>query len=406
MKVRQLYFRITTYLLLTFLIFTSVENKAQEKISNADYNRYIIKIMQDLKWYLWQDSLDVSGIDTTLEPEKFIKKLRFSKYDRWSYVEKEKDFYTYYNNCQYVGHGFGRIEDNEKNWRIGYVFEDSPMDKAGIKRGYKLLEINDTAVSYITKNKLWGNIYGANKVGKINSFKFEDLGGKCVSVKIPKAVVKENTIFCNKVFVINGVKIGYVVLHSFLNPAKEGLDSAFRYLKNQGVDELIFDLRYNTGGNLPVSQHAANLIAGNIAENKLYLKMKYNDAKQYLERKLMIKKLNNSLNIKRVIFITSKRTASASECLINGLKPHMNVTMIGTKTSGKPVGMHTFSYKGIVIVPICFQLVNVDEEGDYFDGMKPDFIVEEDFTKHLGDESEPCLKEAIHFIKYGGFSKR
>jgi hypothetical protein len=51
----------------------------------------------------------------------------------------------------------------------------------------------------------------------------------------------------------------------------------------------------------------------------------------------------NSLNLNKIYILTSKSTASASELVINGLKPYINVVQIGDVTTGKNVGSVTFS---------------------------------------------------------------
>src|SRR5690554_1398328 len=83
---------------------------------------------------------------------------------------------------------------------------------------------------------------------------------------------------------------------------------------------------------------------------------------------------SNSLDLSRVVFITTGNSASASELLINGLFPYMEVTLVGQDTYGKPVGMYIFTSESFdwAFVPICFKILNANNEGDYYDGIPVD----------------------------------
>jgi hypothetical protein len=109
--------------------------------------------------------------------------------------------------------------------------------------------------------------------------------------------------------------------------------------------------------------------------------------------------INNNLGIKRVFFITSPETASASEALINSLEAIMEVKLIGSKTHGKPFGFFAIPIGDNYIFPIAFKNVNADGYGDYYDGLPVDIKVEDDLTHDFGDAEESCLKTVLHFIK-------
>jgi C-terminal processing protease CtpA/Prc len=65
------------------------------------------------------------------------------------------------------------------------------------------------------------------------------------------------------------------------------------------------------------------------------------------------------MDLKKVAFITTKGTASASEMVINSLQPFVDVSIIGDTTYGKPVGMNAknicpFELKGMNRVDYTF----------------------------------------------------
>ena len=127
-------------------------------------------------------------------------------------------------------------------------------------------------------------------------------------------------------------------------------------------------------------------------------------------------KLNNneslfSLNLDRVFVLTSARTASASELLINGLDPYIDVIHIGDFTVGKNQGSITvYDYINesrdknpnhmYAMQPIVLKIGNVAGYTDFPDGLEPDIFIKESLLNPgiLGDIQEPLLKIAIDQI--------
>jgi C-terminal processing protease CtpA/Prc len=109
-------------------------------------------------------------------------------------------------------------------------------------------------------------------------------------------------------------------------------------LGQQQVNELIVDLRYNGGGYVTVQQRLANYIINAAYSGQVMMMEQFNDKYTRLNKTIRFSKLG-SVNVNRVSFIVSSTTASASELLINNLKPYMDVRLVGpAKTHGKPVG--------------------------------------------------------------------
>src|SRR5690606_4434009 len=131
----------------------------------------------------------------------------------------------------------------------------------------------------------------------------------------------------------------------------------------------------------------------------------------------------NSLNLTRVYFITSNRTASASELLINGLEPYIDVIQIGNKTVGKnqasitllddPRGdfVSTVPYSGksraqanpmhtYALQPIVSRTENSAGFSEYELGLAPDIEIIENIANlgSLGETNEPLLARTIEAI--------
>jgi len=204
----------------------------------------------------------------------------------------------------------------------------------------------------------------------------------------------------DSVYTISSKKIGYMVFNSFINPSVAELDQCFTKFKNSNVNELIVDLRYNGGGSVDVSKKLADLIGGTAANGGVYATYKHNNKHSELNKSINFQTYSNSLSLSRVLFITTHGTASASELVINGLKPFMPVFLIGSTTHGKPVGMYTFTYKEFdwAFVPICFSMKNANNVGDYFDGLSVDVAAVDDYTLPFGDYNESSFAAALGYL--------
>ena len=145
-------------------------------------------------------------------------------------------------------------------------------------------------------------------------------------------------------------------------------------------------------------------IAGYNNENAIQMKLKFNDNYTHENTNYTFEKDTNSLNLSRVVFITSEYSASASETVINGLKPYMNVKLIGSSTHGKPVGMVGRSLNDYIYWLINFSVYNTNDEGDFYNGIEVDCSIYDRVEGSRTDINEELLKEALYYIDNGSCS--
>jgi carboxyl-terminal processing protease len=306
-----------------------------------------------------------------------------------------------------------------------YVSPDGPADIAGLKRADYITEVNGTEITV------------DNYRGIFNSDHLE-LGLSIVKdgvlvkdgdpITVTKTEFKEKPIAFEQVFTVEGVKIGYVYLSTFLGEFEVDdvkLNDVFGRFKSENIDELIVDLRYNSGGYAEFSADLASMVTGQL-EGEIFTQQIWNDDWQnyflqedpeYLYERFDSEVSNgqaiNSLKLNKVYIIETDRSYSASESFLVGLEPHIEVIHVGTNTGGKFQGSVTvydsegfFNKENInpdhkyAVQPLIYKYANANGYTDFTEGLIPDIEQEENPSNlgQLGDLNEPLLARTIEAI--------
>lgn len=450
---KKVSYLFTAYLVLGLTFNSCSKNNEVDPIDDAvklekPINDFIWKGMNS--WYNWQpnvpnlantkdDDRDVyyTYLNSTANPEDFFYSLLFQEgtTDRFSWIVD--DFVALNNSFQGITKSFGiRLQAVQINtagdiiFYVRYVAPNSPAQIAGIKRGDIINALDGIVLK--TSN------YDAT-VSKLSNetvtFSIVTESGTLIADKtITAVVITEDPIYLKKVFTdINGKKVGYLVYNGFRSSYNDELNAAFAYFKNEGIQELILDLRLNGGGSVLTSAYLASMIdamAGTETFAKLTFNAKHtnqNSSYPFLNTlnvydangtKTGEETINRLTGINKLYVLASGSTASASEMIINGLKPFMPVKVIGTTTYGKNVGSITLydspssdytsessanSAHLYAMQPIVFQIYNKLDQSDYINGFVPDIEVKEyqywNAILPFGDENEVVLKAALDDIR-------
>jgi carboxyl-terminal processing protease len=305
---------------------------------------------------------------------------------------------------------------------VRYIIPNSNASTKDIKRGDFFYAVN--GIQLTDKNYsalLFGNNddYTLNMASRIDG----QLTPNGKSVVLKKTVLSENPILVNKVIVSGSHKIGYLMYNSFYANYDTLLNEAFGSLKSAGISDLVLDLRYNSGGSMQSATRLASMITGSFT-GKVFSKEQWNTKMESYLIKNSPKSLQNlftdkvgntpinSVNMSKVYILTSQNSASASELVINGLKPYIDVVQIGDVTAGKNVGSVTvydspnFNREGrnpnhrYAMQPLVLKIANAADFGDYQKGLAPTFPIKENLSTLdvLGNPSEPFLSLAISKI--------
>ncbi|MFN3380515.1 MAG: S41 family peptidase [Runella zeae] len=306
---------------------------------------------------------------------------------------------------------------------VMYVYPDSPAQKSGIKRGDIFSKI--TVDGEIATSSNYGQLFekGTNYVytlGKVDNGNFVNTDQTKSVVALP---LQEDPMLLDTVYVKNDKKIGYLVYNRFYSKPNNSdqplydqkMARIFGKFKAAGINEFVLDLRYNGGGYISTAVVLGSFIAKGVTDKTVFSKDEYNSkvapelekkqGKEFNINYFQNKAENVGSNLQRVYVLVSGRTASASELVINALKPFMEVVIIGDVTVGKNVGSIVIKddkkrfQQGMM--PIVLKTFNSAGKSDYTAGFVPSVTVKESLGQPFyafGDLREPLLSEAYFQI--------
>jgi carboxyl-terminal processing protease len=360
-------------------------------------------------YYYWYQHLpaNVSPASFTT-PEAYLEAVRFRPIDNtYSYITSAAANDAFYSDSQFIGFGFGQ-QTTTSEIRVLQVYQDSPALEAGLQRGDRITHVNGQTVAAMVTNGTIASAFGAAEIGVASEITFVKPSGESRSARMVKRLVTIPTVSLTQVVEVDGRRVGYLFFRNFVRPSTAALDEAFASLKAAGATELVLDLRYNGGGLVDVAVHLASLIGGARTAGQVMINWIHNDkiGPSFNKVTRFEETPAQTLNLQRLVVITTRGSASASELIINSLRPYMPVTVIGDTTYGKPVGQFSFNFCEKVLVPVTFSLKNVNNEGEFFDGIAADCPAPDDITHQLGDPAETSYAEALTFIRTGACSAR
>lgn len=337
-----------------------------------------------------------------------------------------------------INSGFGlSFHHSALGTRILYVDLNSPAGKSGMKRGDLVTAINGQSFNNEAAFSALWKVALSQSFLKLNTV---DRNGKTREVRLLDGIFEINPVLKHQVINIGGKKIGFIAYSSFTDESnsEKYLAPVLSSFGQAGISELIVDLRYNSGGYQNAVVYFANQLIPAKWDKKLMLTEHYNqtmrEGKAELLRHQIIRGNDNkplyidgriaTLNdidysvkantvlfekqgpltdLKTIHFIISEYTASASELLINVLKPYLNVKIVGASTQGlqqvrsygKPVGFFDIDISNYKMFISMYQLRNANGEGDYFDGLAADRSSVDDPSYDFGMTDDPAVALAL-----------
>lgn len=361
--------------------------------------------------YLWYDQIPASFKPRNYsDPNTIMEAIRsysqepgFSEpVDRWSFAAKKADWD---NTSGGIAKDFGLniFFRTNSDLRVRMVEPASPAGLAGVKRGWRITKVNNNTNITTGNSSFIGNaVYASSAV----SLTFLKPDGASVDLDFVEASYQSKPVYGDYVYDLGSRKAGYLVYNSFLGDSATTVNafaSAFNRFISEDVDDVIIDLRYNGGGYVTYQQVLANYLVPTAGNGGLMMKQEFNDKYSQYNSSVNFSK-KGTLNLPRVFIIVSSNTASASELLINNLKPYMDVVVVGPeRTYGKPVGYFNIPVGDWYIFPVSTRTTNKNGEGNYFNGFALNHTVADGIDKDFGDPAESALASVLKFIGTGSF---
>lgn len=397
-------------------------------------------------WYFWQNqvaNLQDDRFNSLDEKNQFLNQyaspaelfdILLWENDRFSWIVD--DYVALRNSFQGVSRSYGfeynliRLQDTDSI--LGYVTYTHPSTSAetqGIRRGDVFYGIDGIAFNLDNYSVLLSQESITLNFADNNSGSWQDNGR---AVSLASVNIAENAVHKTQVIDLDGTKVGYISYNQFVYTQHRALNAAFGELVAAGATELVLDLRYNPGGSVFTALLLGGMVYREGTDNTVFSKLVYNAKKSQrnidfpflTELSVLDADFNitsteqmNRLSLNRVYILTGRRTASASELIINGLEPYMEVIQIGTYTRGKNEGSVTLydsptsDFRDVATAnpqhlwamqPIVSKIANATGFGSYEDGLAPDYEIDEvsffDQLLPLGDPEEQLLKIALDDI--------
>lgn len=366
-------------------------------------------------------------LDNYPTPEELFYEGLVAPQDKFSfivddYVELENRF-SGVSTTTGMSYALSYVSSNSSNifGYVRFVLPGTSAEAQGVKRGDIFNKIDGQQLTDSNFGTLLAPQSFTIGLAELQGSDLVDTGE---TITLTKQEYNKNPVLISKVIEVDGNNVGYLLYDSFTADYDEQLNNAFGEFKAAGVTDLVLDLRYNGGGSVRTATDLASMITGQFA-GEIFMKEEWNEKYQtYFENnepERLLNKFNttlktgeeiNSLNLSRVYVLTTLRSASASELVINGLEPYIEVIQIGDKTTGKfqaSVTLYDSPNFGrenartshtYAIQPLVLKSVNSAGVSDYIDGLAPDFELKESVRNLgiLGDPEEPILKLALDII--------
>lgn len=409
--------------LLLLLLSCRKEKTDYAQGTNENINTWISDSLK--RYYYWNESLP-SHPDIRKPPKAFFSAEKNAA-DRFSFIILPSDPSTFdYSVRELYGFDYAVVKETSSDEVAGvvkFVLRDSPASRAGLKRGDYIGIINGRRFTETNANDLLNSILAGSQLkltmSVLNSHHFSDT----YEIELDKGVTFEQPSL-TRIFDIGGKKIAYLYISDFNTGLAASLYNVFAGFKSEGVTELILDLRYNSGGQVAEAAALCAMIAPSVSYSSPFIIYKGNknggtrtesigSAATFDGTADFNTLIQNNLRLNRIFILSTGTTASASEVMINNLKPFMKVFLVGEPTRGKDEASFRI-YDARVprevdweMHPIIYKLFNSEGNGGYSSGIVPDIAVRElDFLPllELGGREDPLIKTALKTIAGEGFS--
>lgn len=349
--------------------------------------------------YLWYQFLPRVDPVSYSSPDEYLDAVRYPLDRGFTYITSRAANDAFFADSQFIGFGFS-FRTDATELRLQEVFAGSPAAEGGLTRGTRIVEVGGRSVAALVAANAVGAALGPGTVGVSADLVIDTGNGGRRRVQLVKRLVTIPTS-SDLILNVDGHRVGYLNFRNFVQPSYAALDGAFARFRLSGIDDLVIDLRYNGGGLVDVAVKLGSLVGGVVTNGQVFAELRHNARNAARNETFRFRPEPGALGLRRLFVITSRASASASELLINALRPFLPVVVVGDTTYGKPVGQNPVPFCDQVLAPVTFATVNANGQGDYFDGIAANCSAADDLDHQFGDPAETSLAAALTYIGTG-----
>ncbi len=342
--------------------------------------------------YFWQGETRSSALATNSNDIDGYVTNALPKRDRYSFVtttSEEKD-----RNAGFVtSYGFD-YKRSKESLMVLTVNPGTDAWKSGLQRGDRIISINGNTVGRSSKR-----IHSVTeRTDKSLRLQVATVDGRTREINVKDDRHMNFPSFSRTFDSKAGTKVGYLYFSDFDEWQEKQMENIFSKFKKTGIQNLVLDLRYNGGGRVSVARSLAGYLVGTQHKGKIFFADRHNSRYPDRNGEDYIPEKKSSLNLNRLIVLTTGDTASASEAIIYGLKPYVQVVTVGETTYGKPFFMSPIECGKVVLELVTGIGTNAKGETVPESGIRPDYFVKDDLTHQLGEPEEKLLKKALELL--------
>ena len=365
--------------------------------------QFVLDAMRDI--YFWNTSLpatvDLSAHATAEDLLPFltsfspISVVTGEPVDRFSFINSAAADSQFFGEGKFEGFGFSWRYEAVDDVRFTRVFADGPAGRAGFGRGHRIIELNGRTIAEIDAAEGVSAMFDLDPL----EFTIRRLDNSEYTVNVIKDIVTIDPLPQWRIIDAPSGPVGYIEFATFVSTADPVFNTIFAEFEQAGINDLILDLRYNGGGLVSTSELLGDYLGGKVVPGQVFSRTLFNANNSDLNRTTTFLNIaNRSLDLTRLVIVASNGTASASELIVNGMDPHVEVIIVGDDTFGKPVGQVGIEFCEKILRPTSFESVNAVGFGDYFDGLPVDCPAMDDISIAVGADSDPNIETALTYL--------
>lgn len=268
------------------------------------------------------------------------------------------------------------------------MFEDSPSYKAGLKVGDIILKVDGESYEGKNSNDISNYIKNSGKSKIVLTVK-RDNEEKDISINLSKVEIPHVS---GKVIEQDSKKIGYIKISLFASNSYKQFKNKLDELEKSNINDLIIDVRDNSGGYLSSVTDICNLF---LDKGKVIYQLE--DSKGKVKKKDTTKEKRKY----DIVVLINGGSASASEILASAIKENYGGDIVGTNSYGKGTVQQTKKLlDGSMIKYTTQKWLTPDGNSINEVGVTPTKVVElnEEYFNNPTTENDNQLQEAIKLI--------